>query len=273
MSKKRKLGRLSNLEIGYIQDHVHERTYEEIADHLQREPDSIRNFIENKLGIHPTLNEAALSIVSLREKPVWKSLEKQFSQEELNDFEFNWYSINDQFHNDVMASEEHQIIDVIRIDLLMGRNLTEQQGSLTRLKLLRDEITDLKHGIDKDKQDKKTIAKLEEQIGYLQLARTTLTKDYREFQDHKNKLWGVLKATRNQRIERIESSKQSFNKWMADIIEFPERRRKLGRDMEKMRLACLQETERLGEYHSYEDDILDRPLLTPETVGEDDWIT
>lgn len=272
MTKKLNRGRLSNLETKYIQDNVHEQTFDEIATFLNREPESIRAYIENKLGIHPTLNETAMRIVSLREKPVWKSLEKQFSQDELKTFEFNWYSMNEQFHNDVLPSEEQQIIDVIRIDILMGRNMIEQRNSITFVSTIRDEINQLKDGIALDKRDNKLIVKLNSQLDYIISARTTLTKDFREFQDRKNKLWDTLKATRNQRIERIESSKQSFNTWLGQIIDSPERRRDLGRKMEKERLACETELRRLTEYHTYEDDTVDRPFLTPETVGEDDWI-
>jgi hypothetical protein len=39
--------------------------------------------------------------------------------------------------------------------------------------------------------------------------------------------------------------------------------------MEKMRLATIKEMERLSDYHQYEDNTVDVPFLTPETVPDD----
>ena len=49
----------------------------------------------------------------------------------------------------------------------------------------------------------------------------------------------------------------------------PEARHEMGVEMEKMRLATNAETERLSEYHKYEDGTIDQPLLTPDSVKED----
>ena len=46
----------------------------------------------------------------------------------------------------------------------------------------------------------------------------------------------------------------------------PEIRQELGIEMEKMRMAMNKEAERLSEYHTYEDKIVDQPFLTPDSV-------
>jgi hypothetical protein len=47
-------------------------------------------------------------------------------------------------------------------------------------------------------------------------------------------------------------------------------RNKIGLDMEKMRLAAEAEKERLSQYHTYEDDAVDQPFLTPETLIQEE---
>ena len=78
-----------------------------------------------------------------------------------------------------------------------------------------------------------------------------------------------LKATREQRIKRLEDSKQTFIGWVRNLMSNPDVRRQIGTDMEKMRLAMDAEKNRLSEYHKYEDGNLDQPFLTPDTVKDD----
>ena len=78
-----------------------------------------------------------------------------------------------------------------------------------------------------------------------------------------------LKATREQRIKRIEDGKSS---WIGLIrmLEDEEIREKEGREMEIMAMAVDKNRKLISEYHNYADDTVDSPLLTPETVLEKD---
>ena len=78
-----------------------------------------------------------------------------------------------------------------------------------------------------------------------------------------------LKATREQRIKRLEDSKQTFIGWVRNLMSNPDTRREIGIEMEKMRLAMNKEAERLSEYHKYEDGLIDQPFLTPDSVKDD----
>ena len=78
-----------------------------------------------------------------------------------------------------------------------------------------------------------------------------------------------MKATREQRIKRLEDSKQTFIGWVRNLMSNPDVRQELGVEMEKMRLAMENEAERLSEYHKYEDGTIDQPFLTPDSVKDD----
>jgi hypothetical protein len=77
-----------------------------------------------------------------------------------------------------------------------------------------------------------------------------------------------MKGTREQRIKRLEESKQSFTSWVAAMMQDPERMKAYGMEMEKMRISMQREGERLSVFHKYEDGTVDQPFLTPDTIKD-----
>ena len=56
----------------------------------------------------------------------------------------------------------------------------------------------------------------------LKASQESLNKDYRELQTKKNSMLKEMKATREQRVKRLEDSKQNFTSWMAHLVANPE---------------------------------------------------
>jgi hypothetical protein len=120
----------------------------------------------------------------------------------------------------------------------------------------------------KDDQDLDYIINLERQIASLRASQESLNRDYRELQTKKASMLREMKGTREQRIKRLEDSKQSFISWVANMMQDPETMKQYGIEMEKMKMAMLKEKERLSAFHKYEDGLVDQPFLTPDTVRE-----
>ena len=116
-----KKGRLSNAEARYITQNADSMPAEDIAANLDRDPNSIKTFIKKKLkkGLS-TLEQAAYE---LEERPYWIELEQQFTADELTLFKYHWGRIISQFKDDVFPTEELQVVDVIKLELLMNRCL------------------------------------------------------------------------------------------------------------------------------------------------------
>jgi hypothetical protein len=164
-----------------------------------------------------------------------------------------------------------QIIDTIKLEVLMNRILRSQQDNQNEIIAL-ERIIQNEKGVDKDQRDIDLIINLERQVAVLRASQETLSRDYKDLQARKSTMLKDLKGTREQRIKAIEDSKQTFAsliKKMATDMEF---RTNLGIEMEKMRLAAQAEKTRLAEYTRYEDGNIDRPFLNSETVnfGEDE---
>lgn len=260
-----KKGRISKEEERIINRLVDSLTVEDIALKLDRDVESVDNFIKRKLKIGLTGEEAAA--FSLESRPYWNELTGQFTNEELELFKYHWSRIIAQFKDDVFPTEELQVVDVIKLEILMNRCLKSNKDNLNELNLI-DKMIREERSKDKEDRDQDYLMNLERQAASLRASQESLNRDYRELQSKKANMLREMKGTREQRIKRLEDSKQSFTSWVAMLMQDPDTLKRYGIEMEKMRLSMLKEKERLSAFHKYEDGIIDQPFLTPDTVIE-----
>jgi hypothetical protein len=260
-----KKGRLSKEEIRFISASLDSLTTDDIAKKLDRDVESIEAFIKRKLKKGLSIEEEVA--FELEDRPYWKELESQFTLEELELFKYHWTRIIAQFKDDVFPTEELQVVDVIKLEILMNRCLKSNKDNISEMsvieKLIRDE-----RAVDKDQRDQDYIMNMERQMAALRASQESLNRDYRELQTKKAAMLREMKGTREQRIKRLEDSKQSFTSWIATLIQNPETMKQYGIEMEKMKMAMKKEEQRLSAYHKYEDGQIDQPFLTPDTVQD-----
>jgi len=257
-------GRLTKAEIQYIIENVKHKTYPEIAEHLNRDKYSIKGFIEKKLNLKTSLTEGKPVVKqhSITERDWWPILQQKLTVPELDKFLYHWDKITEQFDNDILPTEEIQLIDIITADILSDRCLINQKRAM-------EEIRNLELQLENKKTSEDTYKMIQNQLlGYNQ-ALSSMGREYKDLIDQKNRLLEKVKGTRADRIKRIDNKRESFINWIEEIVANPERRRELGRKMEKMRLAMLDEEVRLSAYHKYEDGKVDQPLLNSKTVKKD----
>ena len=260
-----KRGRISKDEKRIIARLVDSMTVEDIANKLDRAVDSVEDFIKREMKIGLTSEQEAA--YSLQDRPYWKELEAQFTEEELELFKYHWSKIISQFKDEVFPTEEIQVVDVIKLEILMKRCLKGNKENIEQINtydaMIRDERAQ-----DKDQQDIDYILNLERQVASLRASQESLNKDYRELQAKKSSMLREMKGTREQRIKRLEESKQSFTSWVAQLMLNPQLAKDYGIQMEKMRLSMENEKQRLSQLHKYEDGTIDQPFLTPDTVKD-----
>lgn len=260
-----KKGRLSKDEIRFITANIDNLTIHDLANKLDRDVDSIELFVKRKLKVGISSEEAAA--FSLETRPYWKELTAQFTTDELELFKYHWSRIISQFKDDVFPTEELQVVDVIKLEILMNRCLKSNKDNINEMNVLEKLIRD-ERALDKDQRDQDYIMNMERQMAALRASQESLNRDYRELQSKKANMLREMKGTREQRIKRLEDSKQSFTAWVANLMQDPDTMKKYGIEMEKMRLAMKKEEERLSAFHKYEDGGVDQPFLTPDTVRE-----
>jgi hypothetical protein len=260
-----KKGRFSKEEERTIGRLINSMTPEDIAIQLNRDTESVVNFIKRKFNIGTSREEQAA--YSLENRPYYKELRQQFTDEELELFKYHWSRMVSQFKNDVLPTEEVQIVDTIKLELLMNRCLKGNKENIEQINTYDHMIQD-ERARDKDQQDIDYIINLERQVASLRASQESLNKDYRELQAKKSTMLKEMKGTREQRIKRLEDSKLSFTAWVGTMMQDPDIMKKYGIEMEKMKLAMENEKARLSVYHKYEDGTIDQPFLTPDTVKD-----
>ena len=258
-------GRLDLNEQRYIRDNIKDMSYENISTVLDRDPKSILEWIKQNIGVNASDRKEVEAINELKTKAYWHDLEGQFNEDELEMFVFHWKKMWSQFRDDVFHTEEIQIVDTIKLEILMNRSLKAQNDNIKTLSNLERVLIEEKNR-DKDLIDWDLVLNLERQCAVLRASQEAVSRDYKDLQTKKSAMIKDLKGTREQRIKAIEDSKTTFASLIKKIILDSDFRRQAGIEMEKMRLAMDAEQKRLSEAHTYEDGITDQPFLTPESI-------
>lgn len=251
----------------FIKEHAGSMSPEDIGRALKRNPEAIKKYIKNN-GIAITGTKVAPNArvdYDLKCTPHWRELEKQFNEDELESFLYHWNNTIKQFRDDVLHTEELQIIDMIKLEVMMNRLLNQERDMERTAKSL-EEIVSQEKARDPDQQDKDLIFNTEKQIAQIYSGMESINREYRALLIEKNKILDKLKATREQRIKDIQSSKESIPGWIRNLVKNQDVRRDLGYRMEKMRLAAKEEYVRLSDLHEYMDGKVDIPVLNHETV-------
>lgn len=273
---KTRKGAWSSEEQKYIRENVGKVAVEEMAKHLNRDPLTLKKWIDQNFIPKIAEEEGPKKDIraNFRNSLAWKKLKDEFTPDELLYFEEEYIDLFAQFQADVYKTEEQQIRKAITLDILMRRNLAARKKLLTDIERMegwqeratRDYKRD-KDGMSEEQRQEKEefLLNLETQLQSLRSAEQSKTKEFSDLDNRHQKLMEALKATREQRISRVESSKQSWLGLLRELAE-QERAEQEGRVMELMKEATNREHHRLAQKHVYDDGQEDRPILSAETV-------
>jgi hypothetical protein len=270
MSKKR--GQLSLEEEKYIRDNIDEQSIEDIAATLNRTPEPVKRYVETQALLEPkgVQQDNEILRLKLRSKSFWIEITRQFDKEsgELEYFENTWINLIKQFREDVLPAEELQIKQFITIDILINRSMKERKRHITETEKLQT-LVDKEYLKSEDQRDIAKLANMETQLSFARNSIASYTNEYTKLLSEQQKISKDLKATREQRIKRIEDGKSSWT-GLIRMLEEEEIREKEGRQLEILRMATNKFKNTLYDLHSYQDGQLDRPILNAESVQEDD---
>lgn len=264
-----KQGPLSRHEKKFIEDNLRNLTYLEISAKLDRKPETIEKYITG-LGFAVSLavdvEKDKQAVQAFKSREFYPELTKQFTAAELIEFERLFSKMEEQF-GELYATEEGQLLDLVKTTLLMDRSLKTQMAIQTKIK----ENEELKKKeLDKGAAANRAIIEnYNREINGDRLSLKHFTEDYKVLATRKDKLLIDIKGSRGQRIKEIEQRSESFGALIKALVADKDFNREAGIETEKMRLAMIDEQVRLAAYLKYEDGKIDQPLLTPDTVKED----
>jgi len=264
----RKRGQLSLEEEKFIRDNTGTLTVSQIAEQLNRNEAPINRYIEENRLFIPTDQKSEDDSLrrKLHSKTFWPEIVRQFDEEtgELQYFEDTWIGLVKQFREDVLPAEELQIKQFITIDILINRSMKERKRHIAMTEKLQ-KIVDDEYEKPEDQRDSAKLMSNETQLSFARNSIANYTNEYTKLLNEQQKISKDLKATREQRIKRIEDGKSS---WVGLIrmLEDEDIREKEGKEMEIIRIATEKARSDLENYYTYADNNVDRPFLTPESV-------
>jgi len=266
-----KTGRLSNDELEYIKLNYKNKTTQEIARFLRRRTEAIRPAIE-QIRKDEKKEELEPHAKGLKDEVFWINIQEQFTPKEVIAFERYWAEYINQFNEDVNFSEKTQVVDLIKLRLLIDRNLIERNK-------MRSEVEALEEQLNKFKKENGKLSpsdplyteqkELEVQINMMQGSYNGRTNEFKTLLEKHQNYLDELKATRKQRQDLMNKSKKDWVSLMKTIKDEQARARE-GRELALMQMASDKEYNRLAEYHKYIDGTLDKPILNVDTVEDKD---
>lgn len=271
MASKKKIsvikrGQLSNEEKKLIQEWIDLKSDEDIARDLKRALKQVQEYKKIYLSSSPAIrakrSEVEEAKRELRARPEWNQLQDEFVESELIFFENDYVALKQQF-KELVHTEFKQVKQLITLDILMHRHMTERKRSqeeIERLERL------LKREYDKPavQQDIQLITQLETNLQANKAASSQRTKEYKDLQEKYNDILVKLKATRDQRTKNLDQKGRFLE--ILKMLTDEDARRIVNEEVGLYKLGVEQEKKRLAELHKYKDGVVDRPLLTPETV-------
>lgn len=206
--------------------------------------------------------------LDIKKSSEWNEIEQQLSEDEKDVFLHHWRELVAQFNNDVTHTERLQIMDVIRNEILISRCLKRINRANQKIEDCHREYMK-ERSLDLSIQVPNKLVDLQRQSADELIAVGQYNKEYQELSKRKNETLKDIKGTREQRVKRLEESKETITGWITTIMTEPKMRDELGRWVEKFRIAQVVEYQRLGEYHTYEDGSIEQPILNNETIKDD----
>ena len=265
---QRKRGKLSNSEMDYIRQNCFDLSIEEIAGVLNRTVGPVKRFIDKENLKARNMTDDEHLLVHLRGRYYYQELKKQFSDGEIIFFEHQWIDYFKQFGEDVTHTEEMQILEVIRTEVLINRGMEDRQQVMQNIerlnKLIDDEIRK-----PEAMQDTQAIASFQTQLGAAFASKSAYINEHEKLLTKKERLLKDLKGTREQRKRNSEDAKTNFTAWLKQLDD-PEVRKREGIDMEINRIAADKSVDAMSEYHTYEDGSIDQPFLNANTIKEEE---
>ena len=206
MELTKKRGKLSVDEMNFIRQNCFNISIAEIAETLNRTTTPIQKFIDKENLKMRNMSDDEHLLVGLRDRYYYKELKKQFGDPELIFFEHQWIDYFKQFSEDVTHTEEMEILEVIRTEVLINRGMEDRQEILRNIdrlnKLIEDEM-------DKPAavQDTQALASFQVQLGAAISSKSSYINEHEKLLTKKERLLKDLKGTREQRKRNADDAR------------------------------------------------------------------
>jgi hypothetical protein len=261
-------GPMKQADIEYIYANAGIKSDEDIAAHLKRTPEKIREIRIRHQALNKQGSIDVEDAIRLREalyaEPEWELIKKSMNREELAVFEKNYMDLMRQFNGDVFPTERKQIISLLNTQIRLIRiNLEDYRAEKesARFGILLEE--ELDKPVDERNEDK--IKELHALVNGCSAASKARSDQYKTLTDKFEAGIKGLKGAREQRIQKAVENKESAIGLLKQLSE-EDAKKSVMLEQFIMGEGVKSEKKRLAEYHTYMDGRVDKPVLDSETV-------
>ncbi len=262
-----KRGALSNEEKKQIQEWIDLKSDEDIARDLKRALKQVQEYKKIYLSSSPAIkvkrSEVEEAKRELRARPEWNQLQDEFVDSELIFFENDYVALKQQF-KELVHTEFKQVKQLITLDILMHRHMTERKRSQEEIERL-ERLLKREYEKSAGQQDIQVITQLETNLQANKAASSQKTKEYKDLQEKYNDILVKLKATRDQRTKNLDQKGKFLE--ILKMLTDEDSRKLVNEEIGLYKLGVEEEKKRLSKLHTYKDGTVDRPILTPETIN------
>ena len=252
----------------FIRQNCFNLPLEEIAEILNRTVKPIQKFIDRENLKMRNMTDDEHLLVQLRGRYYYKELQKQFTDARVNFLRtpehIDYFR---QFSEDVTHTEEMEILEVIRTEVLINRGMEDRQEVIQNINRL-NKLIDTEMEKPMAMQDTVAIASFQTQLGAAISSKSSYINEHEKLLTKKERLLKDLKGTREQRKRNADDAKTNFSAWLRQLDD-DKTKKDESFDMEVHRVAADKATERLAELHQYEDGLVDQPILNSDTLLEE----
>lgn len=266
----KKRGPVSREEKQLLNLHLDSHNDEELAKMIDRTPEWVAKY-RIKRERPQVLQTEKFDVLTdeLHKELFWPEIEEQFTALEQKRFSNRWITLCHQFGDSIVATDKMQMVDLIRQELLVGRILKAERMAIEQLDSINKELDTLRQLPAGDpEKDLDRIHYLMTEKNQLIAVQGSRTRDIKQMDEYKSKLFSQLKSTRDQRIDKIQDTKMTFFDLLKSIDKEEDRERE-GRTMELVKLAASKAAEDLSKNLVYADGNVDRPIYNSETAALD----
>jgi len=265
-------GRLSKYAQKYIQDHAGRESDKEIAKVIGKTEGAVHRFRTEKLGIGDDVGadktDEIYIINELHSDKLWPITKRRFAgDDEAMFFEVKWIKYIKQMGGDVWPTEKSQVEQMIFHEILLNRLMVQHADIRKNINQLQKLIDTESKKDPNDRNEDRIYKCISDRIAAEGLDSDT-HKKINDAQQRLDVLSKSLKATRDQRVTTLKESGKGIMGLMQKLID-PAFREEEGFEMAIIAEAVKRERKRLAEYHEFADGEVCQPLLSSETVKED----
>lgn len=251
----------------YIEKYYLEKSPRIIAAYLEKDVAVITAYIDKNLMSARILNsDNYRQSAQLRALPEWYVFNKAFTPDEMIIFEQTYLEYQEQFSDDILATEREQVLQSIKLKLLMQRNEISQANSGRDIERIQRDLDD-EYDKSPGDRDIDKINILIDQVNGIKSAINASRKDYMDLLKAHRDIYDKLKATRAQRIDEISNANTNFI-GMIKELEKKTNREKQATYMELGKQALHKKLNHLSQLHTYKNGDVDIPVLNADNVSQ-----